>query len=191
MITNLRGRILEINSNSVTIDIGGVGLEVNVPTPFIGNCQVGGNTFLFTDLIVREDSLTLYGFESKEERKLFSMLLAVNGVGPRSALNILSVLAPDELRQAILQGQAELIFQVPGIGKKTAQKIILQLQDKFPSDLVVEFNVETAEADAEVLDALTSLGYSVVEAQTAIQSIPKDTPEDVETRLIRALQYFQ
>jgi Holliday junction DNA helicase RuvA len=191
MIANLRGRILELDSNCVTVDIGGVGLDVNVPAPFIDNCQVGDNTFLYTSLIVREDSLTLYGFESKEEKKLFSLLLGVNGVGPRYALNILSVLTPDELRQAILQGQAELIFQVPGIGKKTAQKIILQLQDQFPSDLVVVYNAATAEADAEVLDALTNLGYSVVEAQTAIQSIPKDAPEDVESRLMIALQYFK
>jgi Holliday junction DNA helicase RuvA len=191
MIANLRGRIIEVSSDTVTIDIGGVGLEVNVPAPFVDNCQVGDNTFLFTSLIVREDSLTLYGFESAEAKKLFSLLIGVNGVGPRSGLSILSVLTPDELRQAILQGQAELIFQVPGIGKKTAQKIILQLQDQFPSDLIIEFNAETAEADSEVLDALTNLGYSVVEAQTAIQSIPKDAPEDVESRLMIALQYFQ
>ena len=99
MIANLRGRILELDSNSVTVDIGGIGLDVNVPAPFIDNCQVGDNTFLYTSLIVREDSLTLYGFESKEEKKLFSLLLGVNGVGPRYALNILSVLTPDELRQ--------------------------------------------------------------------------------------------
>ena len=191
MIANLRGRILEVSGNSVIIDVGGVGLEVNVPTPFLENYQLGDNIFLFTSLIVREDSLTLYGFESKEGKKLFSLLVGVNGVGPRYAMNILSVLTPDELRQAILQGQAELIYQVPGIGKKTAQKIILQLQDQFPSDLILEFRSETAEADADVLDALTSLGYSVVEAQTAIQSIPKDAPEDVESRLMVALHYFQ
>ena len=191
MIANLRGRILEVSSNSVIIDVGGVGLEVNVPTRFLENYQMGDNIFLFTSLIVREDSLTLYGFESKEGKTLFSLLVGGNGVGPRYAMNILSVLTPDELRQAILQGQAELIYQVPGIGKKTAQKIILQLQDQFPSDLILEFRSETAEADADVLDALTSLGYSVVEAQTAIQSIPKDAPEDVESRLMVALHYFQ
>ena len=190
MIANLSGRILEITPNNITIDMGGVGLDVYVTSPFLEKCQAGENIFLFTMMIVREDSLTLYGFESKEEKQLFSLLLGVNGVGPRSALNILSVMTPDELRHAILQGKAELIFQVPGIGKKTAQKIILQLQDQFPSELVIEFSPKTAEADAEVLDALTSLGYSIVEAQTAIQSIPRHAPEDVESRLRIALQNF-
>jgi len=191
MIANISGRILEVSLNSITIDIGGVGLEVNVPAPFSENCQVGDSTFLYTNLIVREDSLTLYGFHSKEEKQIFLLLLGVNGVGPRSALNILSILTPDELRQAILLDRAELIDQVPGIGRKTAQKIILQLQDQIPSDMIIDFDSVTAEADAEVLEALTSLGYSVVEAQTAIQSIPKDAPEDVEPRLRIALQYFQ
>jgi Holliday junction DNA helicase RuvA len=191
VIASLCGRILEIDSNSLIIEVGGVGIEVFVPAPLKDMHQSGDRIFLNTNLIVREDSLTLYGFESKDEKELFTLLLGVNGVGPRLALAILSMLSVDEIRNAILMSQADTLFQVPGIGKKTAQKIILQLQDQIPSDYIVEPLSVTAEVDAEVLAALTALGYSIVEAQTALQSIPRDAPEDLESRLKIALQYFQ
>jgi Holliday junction DNA helicase RuvA len=100
------------------------------------------------------------------------------------------MLRVDEIRNAILMSQTDILFQVPGIGKKTAQKIILQLQDRIPSEYIIEPLSVTAEVDAEVLAALTALGYSIVEAQTALQTIPRDAPEDLESRLKLALQYF-
>ena len=190
MIASLSGRILEIDSNSLIIEVGGVGVEVFVPAPLKDMYQSGDRIFLNTNLIVREDSLTLYGFETKDEKELFTLLLGVNGVGPRLALAILSMLRVDEIRNAILMSQTDILFQVPGIGKKTAQKIILQLQDRIPSEYIIEPLSVTAEVDAEVLAALTALGYSIVEAQTALQAIPRDAPEDLESRLKLALQYF-
>lgn len=190
MIASLSGRILEVDSNSLIIEVGGVGVEVFVPAPLKDMYQSGDRIFLNTNLIVREDSLTLYGFETKDQKELFTLLLGVNGVGPRLALAILSMLRVDEIRNAILMSQTDILFQVPGIGKKTAQKIILQLQDRIPSEYIIEPLSVTAEVDAEVLAALTALGYSIVEAQTALQTIPRDAPEDLESRLKLALQYF-
>jgi len=146
--------------------------------------------FLFTCLVVREDSLTLYGFETKDEKDLFLLLLSVNGVGPRLALAILSTLTTETIRRAVLSEQAEVFSRVPGIGKKTAQKILLQLQDRIPVTEGLEAVVGMTDIDSEVLAALTTLGYSVVESQAALQSIPRDTPQEIEIRLRLALQYF-
>jgi Holliday junction DNA helicase RuvA len=190
MIASLRGRVLETLSDSVIIEMGGVGLQVYVPAPLHDGLRRGESIFLHTYLVVREDALTLFGFETLEGREFFQLLLTVNGVGPRLALAVLSIMAPDAIRRAVFHEQAEVFSRVPGVGKKTAQKILLQLQDKITPDIGLEPVGALGDSDSEVLDALTSLGYSVVEAQSAIQAIPRDTPEDVETRLRLALQYF-
>jgi Holliday junction DNA helicase RuvA len=145
---------------------------------------------LHTYLVVRQDALTLFGFESREEREFFMLLLEVNGIGPRLALSVLSVLSPDAIRRAVFHEQAEVFSRVPGVGKKTAQKILLQLQDRLPADSGLMVGSTLTDLDTEILAALTSLGYSVVEAQAALQSIPRDTPQDLEVRLRQALQYF-
>ena len=152
--------------------------------------QPGEAVFLHTQLIVRQDSLALYGFDSPEGREFFNLLLTVNGIGPRVALSVLSTLTPDAIRRAVFSDQADVFNLVPGVGRKTAQKILLNLKDRVA---VVEGLAPIAamsDVDTEVLAALTSLGYSVVEAQAALQSIPRDAPLDVETRLRLALQYF-
>jgi len=190
MIASIRGRVLETLVDSVVIEVGGVGLQVYVPAPVRDTLRLGENTFLHTYLVVREDALTLFGFETLEGREFFQLLLTVNGVGPRLALAILSTMTPDAIRRAVFHEQAEIFSRVPGVGKKTAQKILLQLQDKITPDIGLEPVGAFGEGDGEVLDALTSLGYSVVEAQAAIQAIPRDAPEDVESRLMLALQYF-
>ena len=190
MIASVRGRVLETLVDSVVIEVGGVGLQVYVPAPVRDTLRRGESTFLHTYLVVREDALTLFGFETLEGREFFQLLLTVNGVGPRLALAILSTMTPDAIRRAVFHEQAEIFSRVPGVGKKTAQKILLQLQDKITPDIGLEPVGALGEGDGEVLDALTSLGYSVVEAQAAIQAIPRDAPEDVESRLMLALQYF-
>ena len=139
---------------------------------------------------MREDALTLYGFENRDEREIFVLLLQVNGVGPKLALTVLSTLSPDAVRRAIFHEQPEVFNRVPGVGKKTAQKILLQLQDRIPAVAGMEPMPAFSDVDTEVLSALTALGYSVVEAQAALQSIPRDTPQDIELRLRAALQYF-
>jgi holliday junction DNA helicase RuvA len=146
---------------------------------------------MFTHLVVREDALTLYGFESQADRDLFNILLGVDGVGPKVALSVLSTLTLETIQRAIFAGEEELLGKVPGVGKKTAQKMALHFKDKLkPTDALAKI-AALADYDSEVLAALTALGYSVVEAQAAIQSLPKDAPKDVEERLRVALQYFQ
>ncbi|HEX7975736.1 MAG TPA: Holliday junction branch migration protein RuvA [Anaerolineales bacterium] len=190
MIASLSGRVQEVLADSLVVEIGGVGLQVYAPAPTRDRLHPGDAVFLHTHLVVREDSLTLYGFETRESREFFNLLLTVNGVGPRLALNVLSHLSPDAIRRAVFHEQAEVFSRVPGVGKKTAQKILLQLQDRIPVEAGLERVAAFSDLDGEVLGALTALGYSVVEAQAAIQAIPRTAPQDVETRLRLALQYF-
>ncbi|HSQ27829.1 MAG TPA: Holliday junction branch migration protein RuvA [Anaerolineales bacterium] len=190
MIASLNGKIVDIFGDSLVVEVGGVGLQVNVPVAVRQQARNGDNIYLHTYLVVRQDALTLFGFESREEREFFMLLLEVNGIGPRLALSVLSVLSPDAIRRAVFHEQAEVFSRVPGVGKKTAQKILLQLQDRLPADSGLMVGSTLTDLDTEILAALTSLGYSVVEAQAALQSIPRDTPQDLEVRLRQALQYF-
>jgi Holliday junction DNA helicase RuvA len=190
MIATLRGEISQIEDNALVMEVGGVGLRVFVPAPVRGRVKVGETVFLFTHLVVREDALTLYGFESQADRELFNMLLGVDKVGPKVALSVLSTLTLDAVQHAVFADEADILSRVPGIGKKTAQKIALHLRDKLkPMDALARV-AAMSDVDSEVLAALTSLGYSVVEAQAAIQSLPKDAPQDTGERLRLALGYF-
>lgn len=190
MIATLRGEISQIEENAIVVEVGGVGLRVFVPAPLRGRVKAGEAAFLFTHLVVREDALTLYGFESQADRDLFNILLGVDGVGPKVALSVLSTLTIDAVQRAVFTDEAEVLSRVPGVGKKTAQKMALHLKDKLkPTDALAKV-AAMADYDSEVLAALTALGYSVVEAQSAIQSIPKDAPKEVEERLRLALGYF-
>lgn len=191
MIATLRGEITQIEENALILEVGGVGLRVFVPAALRTRAKAGESILLYTHLVVREDALILYGFESPSERELFNVLLGVDGVGPKAALSVLSTLSLDAIQRAIFAEEADLLNRVPGVGKKTAQKIVLHLKDKLkPMDALATMAAMT-DRDSEVLAALTALGYSVVEAQSAIQSLPKDAPEDTEERLRMALQYFQ
>ncbi len=190
MIATLRGEIVQIEDHAFVIEVGGVGLRVFVPAPLRGRMQVGEMLLLYTHLVVREDALNLYGFESQAERDLFNMLLGVDGVGPKVSMAVLSTLTLDTVQHAVYAEESEVLGRVPGVGKKTAQKIILYLHDRLkPTDALARI-AALSDKDSEVLAALTALGYSVVEAQTAIQSLPKDAPEGTEERLRMALQFF-
>lgn len=191
MIATLRGEITQIEDNALVIEVGGVGLRVHVPAPLRGRMKVGEGIFLYTHLIVRETELSLYGFESQPERDLFNLLLGVDGVGPKASLSVLSAMSIETVQRAIFGDEPELLSRVPGVGKKTAQKIGLYLKDRLkPIDTLASV-AAMSDSDSEVLAALTALGYSVVEAQSAVQSIPKDAPDEVEERLRLALQHFQ
>jgi Holliday junction DNA helicase RuvA len=191
MIATLRGEITQIEDAALILEVGGVGLRVAVPAPLRGRMRVGELLLLYTHLVVREDALTLYGFESQAERELFNTLLGVDGVGPKVALSVLSTMTIDSIQRAVFADEAEVLSRVPGVGKKTAQKMALHLKDKLkPMDALASMAAMT-DKDSEVLAALTALGYSVVEAQSAIQALPKDAPDDTEARLRLALQYFQ
>jgi len=190
MIATLRGEVSQIEDNALVVEVGGVGLRIFVPAPLRTRTKAGEMIFMFTHLVVREDALTLYGFESQADRDLFNILLGVDGVGPKVALSVLSTLTVDTIQRAIFADEADLLSSVPGVGKKTAQKMALHLKDKLkPTDALAKV-AAMADYDSEVLAALTALGYSVVEAQAAIQSLPKDAPKEVEERLRMALGYF-
>lgn len=190
MIATLRGEIAQIEDHAFVVEVGGVGLRVFVPAPLRGRMKVGEAVMLYTHLVVREDALILYGFESQAERDLFNMLLGVDGVGPKVSLAVLSTLTLDTVQHAVYAEESDVLGRVPGVGKKTAQKIILYLHDRLkPTDALARV-AALSDKDSEVLAALTALGYSVVEAQTAIQSLPKEASEDVEERLRMALQFF-
>ena len=191
MIATLRGEITQIEDHALVIEVGGVGLRVLVPAPLRGRMKVGEGIFLYTHLIVRETELTLYGFESQADRDLFNLLLSVDGVGPKASLSVLSTMTIESVQRAIFGDEPELLSRVPGVGKKTAQKIALYLKDRLKPVDTLSYVAAMSDADSEVLAALTALGYSVVEAQSAVQSISKDAPEDVGERLRLALQYFQ
>lgn len=190
MIASLLGELQQKEENVLVIAVGGVGLRVSVPKGLAERLSVGDKIFLHTHLIVRENDLSLYGFESAEDRKLFTTLLGVDGVGPKVALSVLSTLTLDAIQRAIFSDEPELLNRVPGVGKKTAQKMALYLKDRLkPADALARV-ASMSEVDSEVLAALTALGYSVVEAQSAIQSIPREAAQDVEEHLRIALQYF-
>lgn len=190
MIASLSGRVAHIDESGLTLEISGVGLRVSVPLTLLQETQVGQSLFVHTYLVVRENELSLYGFPSLEARQLFTLLLSVDRVGPRLALAILSKLSPGALRSAVLAGDSSLIAKVPGVGAKTAQKILLQLADKVQPGEGDAIAWERQTSDSDLLAALTGLGYSVVEAQTALQSLPEDAPDDLEEKLKLALRYF-
>ncbi len=190
MIATIRGEVTQLEDNGLIIEIGGVGLRVFVPRPLRDRTKAGEAIFLFTHMVIREDDWKVYGFDSQSDRELFTTLLGVDGVGPRTALSVLSTLNLDTVRRAVFNDEPDLLSRVPGVGKKTAQKLVLYLHDRLKPVSGLEKISSMSDFDSEVLAALTALGYSVVEAQTAIQSIPTETPDDVEQRLRLALQQF-
>ncbi len=189
MINSLNGIINYISNDSLTLDVQGVGFEVFVDKKMLTEYQVGDSLHLLIHMVIRQDLLALYGFNTQEEKTIFNLLLGVDGVGPKLALAILSNLSMDNIRNAVLAEKSEYFVRVPGVGKKTAQKIVIHLQGKFPD--IGDYQVfRGSSSDDEVIESLVALGFSVVEAQTAVQSIPKDFSQDVEERLRYALQFF-
>lgn len=190
MISSVRGRVAESTKDGLVVEVGGVGLEIYTPAELTHQAEPGQTISLQTYLVVRETELSLYGFQTREEREFFTLLIGVNGVGPRLALAVLSTLTPNAIRQAVFSEQAEVFSRVPGVGKTTAQKIQLHLKNKIKDVDGLEAAAALDDLDTEVIGALTALGYSIVEAQAALQSLPKDAPREVEERLRLALAYF-
>jgi Holliday junction DNA helicase RuvA len=189
VIASLHGIVQHLGDDEMILEVGGVGLRIAVPRSVLeGAPTIGQPYFLYTRLVVRESSLSLFGFSTPDQRELFELLMQVGGVGPRLALAVLSHLSPDVLRSAVARDQPEVLTRVPGIGRKTAQKINFHLKDRIPISL--EEGIIPSDIDTEVLSVLAALGYSLVEAQTALQFIPADAPEDIEERVKSALKYF-
>jgi Holliday junction DNA helicase RuvA len=202
VIANIEGRLSAVKENAVVIQVGGLGIRVFVPERFAAKCgpqgaiSIGSLLSLHTHLHVREDELALYGCATEDDIQLFKQLLSVSGVGPKVGLAMLSCLSGDDIRVAIAAEQADVLSSVPGIGARTAKKIILDLKDKVevPDELASSVGgaLEAApfmEEDEEVIGALTTLGYSIVEAQAALQNVPTEV-RGIEERLRAALAYL-
>lgn len=185
MIGHVEGVVRAMREGSVIISVNGVGYKVALTRAHIASLTAGKTASAWTYLAVREDVLDLYGFETEEELRFFELLLTVPGVGPKSALAILDIATVETLRSAVSQGKAEYLTKVSGIGRKTAEKIVLELRDKVGAG--------TAEAgaalkgDAEALEAMKSLGYSLEEARGALRKVP-DTFSKTNDRLREALK---
>lgn len=191
MIASLTGPVASRGKDSVIIQVGGVGLQVFVPQTVLANLPGSGQEVtLFTHLHVRENELALYGCSSEEERTLFRLLLSVSGIGPRVALSVLSSLPTDRLQTAIAQEDVATLARVPGVGPKTAKKLVLELKDKIAAEgRPGAPQPVLTEADADLIAALTTLGYSVAEAQEALRSLPRESLP-LEERVRLALAYF-
>lgn len=194
MITYVKGELTEIFDQSIVIEAYGVGYEIMVPKSIMGALPQKGHTMkIYTYQNVKEDALDLFGFLSYDDLSVFKLLITVNGIGPKGALSILSAITPDDLRMAVLTDDVKTIQQAPGIGGKTAQKLIIELKDKLKIEDVIfghgasGIEVKTG-IDDEVVEALVSLGYSYTESMKVVRAIETDDTIDSEALLKLALK---
>ncbi len=187
MIASLSGSILALEKDALVINVGGVGLRVKVPQGVLENCGgVGRQLFLHTQLIVRETELSLYGFESADDLRIYNTMISISGIGPKVGLSILSTLSVELLRSAVVQEEVVILQRVPGIGKKSAEKILFALRGKLDGIDASSVGL-VSDVDSDVIEVLTSLGFSIVEAQAAVQKVPRDVT-DIEDRVAQALR---
>lgn len=199
MISFIRGTVYSVSESKVEIDTGSFGFEVNVPMTVIDTLPpVGEDTELYTYLNVREDEMSLFGFSSRDELFMFRMLINVSGIGPKGALAILSTLSPTDIRFAVLSKDAKALSKAPGIGAKTAERIIIELKDRvsledglesFTSSHKTKEDSMEASAKAEAITALTVLGYSNSDALRAVNGIDP-TGKTTEDILKEALKHI-
>jgi Holliday junction DNA helicase RuvA len=184
VISFLEGELVEKSGDRVTVSVGGTGYEVLVPaTTLAGLPPVGKRARVFTRLHVRDDALVLYGFSSADARSVFDLLITVNGVGPKVALAFLSVLSPDAVRRSIASGDVTALTIVPGVGKKVATRVAMELKDKLGADAT-----EPVGPLAEVREALLALGLSTQEARDALAALAPNGDKPVEDLLREALK---
>jgi len=188
MIGSLRGEVIDKTEDSLLLEVSGVGYVVQAPTTLLDTLEVGVKTQIFTHHHIREQEMMLFGFVDKEELELFRTLLKVQGIGPKVALAILSHIPAETLRQAVASGEAAILARVPGIGPKKAKQIVFQLKDKIGFEDIFVAAMPISDTDGEVIAALTTLGYSVVEAQAALQQLPTEVKnESIEEKVRVAL----
>lgn len=196
MITYVKGELTDIYNNYIVVECYGIGYEIMVPASIVMELpSIGNPVKIYTYQYVREDALDLYGFLTKDDLNVFKLLITVNGIGPKGALNILSVIRPDELRLAVLSDDVKSIQKAPGIGGKTAQKLIIELKDKLSLEDVLTHGMEIKStipvpnsARDEAIEALVSLGYSSSESIRAVRSIENADDMDSEALLRAALK---
>ncbi len=191
MIASLHGRLDSLSSEWAIINVGGIGFQVYMPTSTLSTLgTIGEEVKLHTHFHLREDNATLYGFASTDELGLFQILISVSGLGPKLALALLSALNVEQLAMAIATGSADMLMTVPGVGKKMASRIILELKEKIGAGWIAAPAAQLARENTDVLAALTSLGYSVVEATRAVATLPPDQDLSLEEKVKLALGYF-
>lgn len=200
MISFIKGELSEILGSSIIVDTGGVGYEINVPLTVLAELpRIGEEVKIYTYFKVSEDAMSLYGFSSQKDKEMFEQLIGVSGIGPKGALAILSTLSPDDLRMAIMAGDDKAIAKAPGIGAKTAQRVIIDLKDKIGIEDIMGVG-KTSKANAagasavmtgviaDAVSALAVLGYSQTEAMKAVRSIEINDDTTVEEVIKIALQ---
>jgi Holliday junction DNA helicase RuvA len=189
MIASLQGTVTDKAESFLVVETGGVGFKVHVPAPLVARWgTLGKHVSLFTHLQMRENEVSLYGFETRKELVFFQSLLGVSGIGPKVALGALSAGHVDALRSAIASGDSDSLTQLPGIGKKTAQRIILDLRGKLEAEELAPIPALSA-ADEDVIAALISMGYDNTEARATVASLPEGEMS-VEDRLLLALRHL-
>ncbi len=188
MIASLRGTVLERRAGQVVLDVGGVGYLLQTTSSAARTSVPGEEVTLVTHLNVREDALTLYGFAESAERAMFELLLGVSGVGPKAALAIVSGYAPDQIRRAIATSDHALFTSISGIGKRTAERVVIDLKDKIGALPTAEEPAPSAPAGGHTAarDALVGLGMSVNEAETALRDVDEELPVEERIRLALA-----
>ena len=195
MISYIKGPLTEVWEDTIVVETGGMGWNIHVPLTVLEALpRIGKEVRIYTSLQVREDAMTLYGFLNRQDLKMFVQLLGVSGIGPKAGLGILSAMRPDDLRMAIISGDAKAISKAPGIGPKTAQRVILDLKDRIRMEDVLPENLSSSGLSAasaaggmegagkEAMEALVALGYSMTEAAKAVRQITVTetmTTEDV------------
>ena len=186
LISSVVGTLQGVGPDWADVSLGGVTFRVSIPSSSAEHIgQTGDRVHFYTSLQVREDSLTLFGFPTEEYRLAFDALIDINGVGPRLALSVLSRFTPESLASTVSSGDTDAFSVVPGVGKKTASRIVLELKGKLEGEWALP---PEAEGDVEVIDALTSLGYSAAEARKAVSSIPPGDAKSVEDKVRMALE---
>ena len=191
MIASLNGKIETMTADAAVINVGGVGFKVFMPTSVLASIGTPGKTVkVFTHTHVREDAITLFGFATENELWLFETLIGVSGLGPKLSIAMLSTLTPDQIVTAIATGAADMLDMIPGIGKKVASRIILELKEKIGAGWAVSEEAKVSDENTDVLGALTALGYSGAEAVKAVASLPADKKLKLEDKVKLALQYL-
>ena len=191
MIASLSGKLESLNSDAAIINVGGVGFKVYMPTSSLTTIgTTGSEVKVYTHTHVREDNIALYGFPTTEELWLFETLLGVTGLGPKLSLAMLSALTPNQVTMAIATGNVDMLDMIPGIGKKVASRIILELKEKIGAGWVITAETQVTQENADVLAALTALGYSAAEAVKAVAALPTEEKLKLEEKVKLALQYL-
>lgn len=198
MYAYFRGKIAAKEPELVIVDVNGIGYNIRISAGTASLLPpVGEETKLYTYTSVREDAITLYGFLTKDDLDIFKLLIGVNGIGPKGGQSILSVMSPDDLRFAVLSGDAKMIAKAPGIGSKTAQRIILDMKDKVSLEDTLhtgpgDVRIDTAVSDSvrEAVEALTALGYGVTEASRAVKEVKGAEEMTVEDILKASLKHL-